>query len=820
MSRRRWFPPWRCGHSSHALRKRGGATKPGGGPRRPGAESRVSGSRPVHFAFGSRRSPATPERGRWGVGLGRGWLGSALISAILAGLLGVSAAGRMVEVATVKGRVIQAETGLPLANVLVRLQGDDALGITFRIVTNSEGAFLMEDLPPGDYQLMVSAVDFGLVKRRVRLDALAPLEVEVLLSPGTRLADELTITAEAERTPLELTASDIGKLKSVMMDDAFRALQQLPAVAANDDFNSAFALRGSGFANVGVLFDGIPLHSFFHTIEGIEDTGSTTPLSADLLESLDIVMGGTSAEWSGKSSGFLRLQSRTGSAGRRRALFSVSGSAAMVIGEGPTRSGSWLVSGRKSYVDWIVRKVEPSTELNFGFHDFFAKVVHSAGERHQFSFSLLHGNTGLKDAAEGAGMNSIDRGRLLNDLVHAEWAWRAGLRISGRTHFYLQRADSLNRNRRGEELWSNEQRIVGARGVWDFDLSEKLILTTGLTTEWWFVDNRRNLFDYSTGNWFPFSEFDRAAGRQEAFLGGRLRIRPRVTLAGGWSLSRQEGIVKTYQSPFAGIEVRPSANQLVTVSVGGGGQFPFFNQLYGREGWEGLEPEASRVVEGTWTYGSRTGISLLASAYERRRSHVPWRPEGLWRLVNGEITLPSFEPYRNVLRDRSRGAECRLGYGTPVGLSFWGGYAWGRSRWSEAEGQWFPGNFDQPHGLSLFALYRRGSDVEFSVKWKAASGHPLPAYAELRDGRYYLAEERNRERLPDYRRLDARFGKSFNKNAYRITLFVEVLNLSGRKNYRFSGHDYDSVDPRTGRIRGLVQKQFPFLPTAGVVVEL
>ena len=132
---------------------------------------------------------------------------------------------------------------------------------------------------------------------------------------------------------------------------------------------------------------------------------------------------------------------------------------------------------------------------------------------------------------------------------------------------------------------------------------------------------------------------------------------------------------------------------------------------------------------------------------------------------------------------------------------------------------WFPGNYDQRHGVGFFALYRWTSEVEISAKLKAASGMPLPAYAVEREGGYFVAETRNQERLSPYRRFDVRFGKSFNKDRYRITLFAEVVNLTGRENVRFTGYEIGSVDPRNGRIRNLVQKQFPFLPTAGVGIE-
>ena len=96
---------------------------------------------------------------------------------------------------------------------------------------------------------------------------------------------------------------------------------------------------------------------------------------------------------------------------------------------------------------------------------------------------------------------------------------------------------------------------------------------------------------------------------------------------------------------------------------------------------------------------------------------------------------------------------------------------------------------------------------------------PVPVYAQERNDKYFLAEQRNQERLPDYARFDVRLAKSIPKDRYRITLFVEVLNLTDRENVRYAGHEFGSVNPKTGQLRNLPSQQFPILPTAGIMFE-
>ena len=639
------------------------------------------------------------------------------------------------------------------------------------------------------------------------------------LSPGTAILDEITVTAEIPGAPARLSATEINNLKSVLTDDAIRALQHLPSLPANDDFTTGFAVQGSGFDRVGILFDGIPAHSFRHTIQGIKDTGSTTLLSADLIEGIDLITAGSSARWSGNSAGFLNIRSRSGNSSRWRNLVSVSGSALMFLSEGPVGNGSWIASARKSYVDWIIRRIEPETELNFGYYDLFGKATQFLNDSHQLSISYLHGNTGLSDVAEGSGMNSLDRGRFASDLAHLEWGWYATDRLTARTHLYYQRAESWNQNPRGTELWRNEEDVVGFRSVWDLRIFKNWTISSGVTAERWSALNRQNYFYYESDQWAAVSFFDVQTNRQELFVETNIPISRGVTLFGGWSWNRQARLSSNYHSPYAGIEWVLADEHRLSFWYGRSGQFPFFNQLYGITGDDRLRPEAAVGSEGRWTYRNSLGYEVSVAGYYRWREKVPWRYQGLWRLEDGEIVPPSVTPYENILEDRSYGGEALIGRRVTNGLSGWVAYAWGKSLWSEDSGVWFPGNYDQRNGVSIFAHYRWTTNVELSTKWRFASGMPIPVYAQKRGQQYFVAERRNQERLPDYARFDVRLAKSFPKDRYRITLFVEILNVLNRDNVRYAGYEFDSVNPVTGRIKNLTSQQFPILPTAGVIFE-
>lgn len=720
---------------------------------------------------------------------------------------------------SLRGRVLHVETGRGLPNVTVVLASPADPTRRFERTTDHNGNFLFDGLSPGSYQLTVSAVGFGWVRKQVDLQPHSVAEVELYLSPGTAVREEIVVRGDLPSSAPALGGTELHVMKTVLMDDPLRAFQQLPAFVANDDFNTGFSYQGSGFDRIGMLLDGVPLRSFAHTIAGLEDTGSTSVLSADLLDSVELPGPGDPGRLGNLStSGYLDLRTRVPGT-RRRTLVSVSGTALLAVTEGAWREHSWVASFRKSYVDWLVRKIDPESGLNFGFYDIFAKYHRPVGAAHEIGFLFLNGETGMRDAAEGGGMNSTDRGRFANTLLAGSWLWRLSeaWNLTGYVHHQAIRAK--NRNRWELPLWRNDEDVSGLRFVAVGSLSEKLNLNAGGRLELWSGEQDRRLYDYASEQWVLVDHFAETTNLQELFATLTWKAARFLSLGAGWTRTRQGDLDRALSGPSALLEFRPRAGSRFWLSWSQSGQFPFPNQIYGRWGNSRLDPEKARTWEGGAEFRFRGGWGIDVRAYDRYRWGVPWQPQGLWRLEEGKIVPPRLEPFTNALEDRSRGYEVRLMRLRPEGLSGWIAYSRNRSRWSETPGIWFPGNYDQPHGFGLFLTRRVGPRLDLTLKWKLADGLPLRAYARQWHGRYYLAEARNLERLPRYSRLDFRMGRSFEREGYRLTFFFEILNLTNRENLRFAGHDIDDVDPRSGRIHGLLQKQLPILPTAGMVLE-
>jgi hypothetical protein len=116
----------------------------------------------------------------------------------------------------------------------------------------------------------------------------------------------------------------------------------------------------------------------------------------------------------------------------------------------------------------------------------------------------------------------------------------------------------------------------------------------------------------------------------------------------------------------------------------------------------------------------------------------------------------------------------------------------------------------------VYASYRITQSLNLSAKYRYGSNFPIAGFYELSNGSYFLSDVRNAERVPYYSRLDFRANKAFHFDRWKLTLYVEVLNLLARENHRYTG--LNSIRP-TGEARLGHDTLLPFLPFAGLTFE-
>ncbi len=390
----------------------------------------------------------------------------------LALLLGVCAAQcQEPNNAEIQGVVRDARGGEPLARVTVSLEGT-----SLRAITDGEGRFDIKALKPGKYILRVSTVGYRLALTSVDLLAGETKGFEVALTPDNL---RQTTTVEVKAGPfgapridspseISLSGNDAKNLASVLADDPLRAVQALPGITSDDDFNSRFSLRAADYSRVGLYLDDVLLHQPFHMIEGEDGTGSLTIVNGDVLDNLDVQSGVYPALYGDSTAAAVDIQTREGSQDKPSFRLTASASNSGALGEGPLgkgHQGDWIFSVRKSYLQYIVDRVASDSAFAIGFWDYQGRVTYNLTRKNRVSLSLVDGHSGLNRTQDISklGLNDLMTSNYHYTLANAGWNFTPNGQFLATSHVaYMREAitdqnpDHINfdQGQYGEWVWN------------------------------------------------------------------------------------------------------------------------------------------------------------------------------------------------------------------------------------------------------------------------------------------------------------------------------------------------------------------------------
>ena len=745
----------------------------------------------------------------------------ALVSLLTAAAVQPSAA----QPASVTGIVIDDRTEIPIGNVLVFTDGHPVF-----TTTDDEGRFAMA-LAPGEYSIAASIVGYALLRAPVTVTAGVVVPVTFRLSEGAgTFSERVTVTgsrlAESETAPGAgaLFGRELENLRGVMLDDPLRAVQALPAATATDDLYSEFAVRGSSFDHVGLTVDGIGTRYLMHTVHGVTDGGSIAMVNSEALGAVALLPG-SYPQTTGRALGAqVDLVTREGNREQFRARAGLSGTSATVLGEGPLPGGrgSWLASARKSYLGYIIRRIEPDASFVFGFVDAQAKIAYDVSGRHQLSLTTLIGRAAFDEGEEDLGAN--DRAEATSHAWLSALAWRyiPGPRLAVTHRFYSTGVEYDQVNAAGTTLDAARAHDTGWRMDATFAPAGSWLIAFGGDAQRLQGRSLRQR-TLSTGP-RRLNEYDEHAGSGTAYAQmtlpiGRLRLSPGVR-GDAWGLTDERTL-----SPWLTATVDVSNRLRLRGGSGLYRQFPTIEQVHGLRRSDVRHERATHLDAGI-EYDLRRQTRGSVTVYRRRERDVLRAAESEpQRLANGTLR-PGFadSPWVNRLDGRATGFELLLRRDSPSGLSGWAGYGYSRSRYSDAiSGERFWADADQRHTVTLYGNLRLSSRSTVSAKFRSGSNYPLRGYlvdgdAPEIDGRpayYLLGTERNTLRLPAYARLDVRADRAFHLRGTRLVLFVEVANALSRDNRRNTPYGND----RSGRVFGATESLIPIVPSAGFVVD-
>jgi hypothetical protein len=713
---------------------------------------------------------------------------------------------------TIEGQVVHGLTAAPLAGVVLQVDG-----ATHESRTDAAGRFVVRRVDAGTRILGASAAGYLPVTRAVHVARGTTAAVTLSLSPVARTHRE-HVTVSRPRPYREdrgvasetsLDRSQLEGLHGTLADDPIRAVHALPGVSAVDEFRSDFAVRASPFRHVALVVDGASTHWLQHTTHGRGATGSLAMLTGDVLEKATLRAGAYPQRYGDRLGAQLELTLREGSRAHFRLRGAVGGTTATVVGEGPigrSARGSWLVAGRQSYLEWPPERTESSRTV-FGFSDGLAKMVYDVRPSQRVDFSVL-GGMSIIDEDDNAARNELGAGTNRASAVNLGWRSTFGSSVVLSQRAYVVRHHFRNTYQTGQDSdrGSNEEVVYRA------DIRRPIaggLLEAGAQVGRTATERVPPVVD---ANAFAGSSWQRAGYVHVAWP-----ITPALTLSPGLRATDSTLLPHRMIAPWMLAEWVFRTGWTLTASAGASRQLPELHHVLGRAGSTELQPERARHFDVAIEQAVTKSLRWQATVFSRKEDDILRDLDIHPRLVGDVIALPDPGRYANALHGSSRGIEVLIDRRSTTGISGWAAYSYGKARYSDpVRHETFWSDFDQRHAFNLFGVYRFSNRTGVGATFRAGSNFPIPGYLTVRDGRLFVANHRNRVRLPAYARLDLRGDREFDYFGRRLTLFVEVLNVLNRAN---AGLANGSVNLPTGEAVGFTDALLRRSASAGVVIQ-
>lgn len=748
--------------------------------------------------------------------------------------------------AEIRGKVINRRGGEPLERVLV------SVGSGRSAVTASDGSFSLTGLAPGNYTLRIDAVGFWLQKIPVSIGAAEEVKdyaIE-LVAEGLPRTESIEVKGDifhpvepADVDQMSVTAGELKTTATLLSADPFRTVQALPGVtsASNNDFFSEFNVLGAPFSTIGIYVDDVQLRNPVQGIPGFNDSASVSVFSSDTIESLTLVPTAFSERYADGIGGALDIRTREGS--RTHPQFCVSAGLLEAHGsaEGgfPDGRGSWLFSGRKSYMGYILRQTGIANAPSIGFYNGDAKVVYDLASSHTLEFYALDGNASLDRTSERGVQNTLTFAGNTISLARLGWRFAQSpkLVVSSRAAYVRESVQTRNPSRQALSRTDYGEWVGGIGAVWSWNPNQ--VLEAGYDARRLRGSSHDRLYCASCPPQFALEEFiSQGSGLRQ---GGYVQqsstvLGDRLQLMGGLRWDHLEGIGPTPVSPQVSASLRVAHATSVQFAFGRYLQFGDISQM----GRQYSSPYFNQFGE-TWFYNGdlspmySRGTHYLAGVEHRIGEHARIRIEAFQRdqaLVQGErrplgIGAPFYPKASSYSgwRQQARGMQFVVQRRSANRLAGWVGYTYENVR-NRFDGPTpalvfesdRPLPLDQRHTVNAFASYRLRPTLSLSGKWMYGSGYPIPGWLQKVGSGVFLEtpQQPNYVAMPDYARLDVRMDKVFAVKGRKLTFSAELINATNHHNMRFLGYEYE---PMSQRFRLLLDRALPIAPTFGFIFE-
>lgn len=720
---------------------------------------------------------------------------------------------------TVSGTVTDKKNGETMIGSTVYV-----IGMGSGTATNAYGFFSLT-LPAGKHRLIFRTV--GYQADTIDVDLEANIKLNHAMAENSRSLSEVVISSKKGDDNLrqprmgmeKLSVAGIAKIPVIFGEkDIIKTAQLLPGIKSAGEGGAGFFVRGGAADQNLILLDEAPVYNASHLL------GFFSTFNSDALKDVTILKGNSPAEYGGRLSSVLDVKMKDGSNQTYNGSAGIGLISSRASFEGPIAKdrGSFIVSGRRTYIDLFLKLSPELKENTLYFYDINAKASYRINDKHRIFFSGYLGQDVL-----GVGKSfSVDWG---NKTATTRWAWEISPKLFSNASFIY--SDYNYKMNFGS---SNSSTTLNSK-IRDFNLKEELTWYNNAnnTVKFGFNAISHNLVPtrLTRGETVPTDKTGRYSFENAAFVSDSWKPSEKLTIEAGLRLSaysilggdtyriynngvQTDSVVlasgkigKTYFNLEPRVQVNYLINNVSSIKAGFARNSQHLHLLSNStstsptDQWFGDSYNIKPEVSDQFSLGYARNFSdnkyqtSFEVYYKDMKNQIDYK--------DGADISTSKDVESELLfgRGRAYGAEF-LVKKTQGRLTGWVGYTLSKTE-RKIDGinnnKWYNARQDRTHDISVVGVYELSPKWSLSGTWVYGTGNAVT----LPKGKYqvggqsiFVYTDRNGDRLKAYHRLD--LGATYTrktKKGNEVSWNFSLYNAYGRENTYTLTFEDSETDP-------------------------
>lgn len=287
---------------------------------------------------------------------------------------------------TLSGTISEASSNETLIGVTV------AISELRTGTTTNEYGFYSITLPEGEYQVIVSYLGFQEVVRTINLNQNQKLDFK-LEEKAEELA-EVVVTDDVEKLDIRkpqmsvtsLSSNTIKQVPVVLGEaDVIKSLVLLPGITNAGEASSGFNVRGGAVDQNLILLDEAIIFNSSHLF------GFFSVFNPDAIKDVKLFKGGIPARYGGRVSSVLEIFQKEGNSKEFKVNGGIGAVASRLLVEGPIQKDrtAFLIGGRASYAHLFLPLFDVNSKAYF--YDLNTKINHKINDNNSVFLSGYFG---------------------------------------------------------------------------------------------------------------------------------------------------------------------------------------------------------------------------------------------------------------------------------------------------------------------------------------------------------------------------------------------------------------------------------------------